>query len=319
MLRDYLVQDVEDPRINVQSVLTRHFLAVALSGERHQPLAEDELRFAAAMNWLLKLTRQAGSADELLAVHHALRRGADNAEGIEIPSFLRRLFASLSAHAGEQAVPNYIEEFLLGTQWQEGQVQPHQPSLNLFQFRWHEALAGESPRGLRVLEPACGSANDYRFLDAYGLARLIDYTGFDLCEANVANARALFPHTRFEVGNVFAIDAPDASFDCCFVHDLFEHLSLEGLEAAVAELCRVTRRSLCLHFFNLDEIPEHLVQPVNDYHWNTLSRERVQELFARHGFAAQVLHIGSLLRWRVGCEETHNPNACTFILFRQEV
>ena len=25
-LRDYLVQDVEDPRINVQSILTRHFL-----------------------------------------------------------------------------------------------------------------------------------------------------------------------------------------------------------------------------------------------------------------------------------------------------
>ena len=49
MLRDYLVGGVEDPRLNVQSVLSRHFLTHALTGERFAALMEQELRFAAAM------------------------------------------------------------------------------------------------------------------------------------------------------------------------------------------------------------------------------------------------------------------------------
>ena len=97
--------------------------------------------------------------------------------------------------------------------------------------------------GARLLEPACGSANDYRYLAAFGIAGLLDYTGFDLCEKNVANARALFPRTRFEVGNVFEIAAADQAFALCFVHDLLEHLSPAGLERAVEELCR---RAVCL-------------------------------------------------------------------------
>jgi hypothetical protein len=38
MLRDYLVAGVEDPRLNLQSVLSRHFLARALTGERFRAL-----------------------------------------------------------------------------------------------------------------------------------------------------------------------------------------------------------------------------------------------------------------------------------------
>src|SRR4051812_24408489 len=40
MLRDYLVTGVEDPRINVQSILSRHFLNVALFGKRFEGLFE---------------------------------------------------------------------------------------------------------------------------------------------------------------------------------------------------------------------------------------------------------------------------------------
>ncbi|HPD48527.1 MAG TPA: hypothetical protein P5279_01495 [Anaerohalosphaeraceae bacterium] len=36
-LRDYLVQGVEDPRINVQSILSRHFLIAELFGDRFRP------------------------------------------------------------------------------------------------------------------------------------------------------------------------------------------------------------------------------------------------------------------------------------------
>jgi len=57
-LRDYLVRDVEDPRINVQSILTRHFLIERLFGKRFDPLAQHELRFALVVNWLLDLQKK---------------------------------------------------------------------------------------------------------------------------------------------------------------------------------------------------------------------------------------------------------------------
>ena len=106
----------------------------------------------------------------------------------------------------------------------------------------------------------------------------------------------------------------DKSFDFCFVHDLFEHLSVEGMQKAIAEICRVTRKAICAHFFNMAEDDEHFVRPVDDYHWNTLSMRRMKDMFAAHGFSAQVLHIGTFLRQHIGCDETHNPNAYTFLL-----
>ena len=107
---------------------------------------------------------------------------------------------------------------------------------------------------------------------------------------------------------------PDKAFDLCFVHDLFEHLSLEGLQAAVEEVCRVTRQGICVGFFNMDEIPDHQVHPVDDYHWNRLSMRRMRDLFAACGFGASVVHIGAFLRHQIGCDQTHNPNAYTFLL-----
>lgn len=336
MLRDYLVAGVEDPRINVQSILSRHFIVRALTGARFSPLMGQEHRFAAAMNWLARLAPQLAGPEEAAIILYALRRGADNAEGVEIPQFLAQLFAGLPTAAGGSDVPNYIENFLSEEQSVNGATQPQQPSLETFCRLWSRALVAESPelcrgrreesqlrsaqasasnlRPLRVLEPACGSANDYRFLHACGIARLVDYAGFDLCPTNIENAHALFPHVTFEVGNVFQIAAPDKSFDLCFIHDLFEHLSLDGILAAVREVCRVTRGGISVGFFNLDEIREHVVQPLDEYHWNTLSMARMRELFAAQGFRAQVIHIGTFLRREVECEETHNPNAYTFWL-----
>jgi SAM-dependent methyltransferase len=324
MLRDYLVGGVEDPRLNVQSVLSRHFLTRALMGERFNALMDQEIRFAAAMNCLAALAGKMHDTEDLELILYALKRGADNAEGIEIPEFLVRTFAALPM-AGDITIPNYIEAFLSGTQFVSGQAQLHQPSLDTFRRLWNQALAPEgsasqlsalNSQPLSVLEPACGSANDYRFLHAYGLARLVRYTGFDLCAKNIENARALFPDVSFAVGNVFEIPAPDRAFDLCLVHDLFEHLSLEGLQTAVAEVCRVTRQGICVGFFNMDEIRDHEVRPVDDYYWNRLSMGRVRELFAEGGFQARVVHIGTFLRRQIGCEETHNPNAYTFLLHR---
>jgi ubiquinone/menaquinone biosynthesis C-methylase UbiE len=167
-----------------------------------------------------------------------------------------------------------------------------------------------------VFEPACGSGNDYRFLRSFGIARFLDYTGLDLCAKNVENARALFPQARFEEGNVFEINAQDNAFDLLSVHDLFEHLSIEGLHAAVKELCRVARRAICANFFQMDEIPDHVVRPTDEYHWNLLSMDQIKKLFATHGFSGQIIQIKSFLRQEFGCDYTHNLNAYTFILQR---
>ncbi len=307
-LGGYLVADVEDPRVNVQSILTRHFLLATLFGDRFEGLMDQELRFAAVLNWLRRRECDLKASEARAALLHALRRGADNAEGMEVPAFATQLFAGLPVSVGGISVPNFIQQFLAED------VQPG--GLDTFQELWAGALEAEIPEGVRVLEMACGSANDYRFLASYGLARLLDYTGYDLCAKNVANARALFPGVRFEVGNVFEIAAADGAFELSFAHDLFEHLSLEALPIAVRELCRVTRRGLCIGFFQMDERPEHIVRPVDDYHWNTLSLDRTKALFKEQGFEVQALHIGTYVRWRTGCAETHNPNAYTFIAFR---
>jgi SAM-dependent methyltransferase len=316
MLRDYLVAGVEDPRINLQSIFSRHFLLHGLGLDRLSLLMDHECRFAAVMNWLIDLAGGLNDTAELENVLYALKRGADNAEGLEIPRFVLQTFAVLPAVVDELEIPNYIESFLSGTRFPEGKPVLHQPALDTFCDLWRQALNPQlsNSQPLSLLEPACGSANDYRFLNRYGLAPLLNYSGFDLCPANIDNARALFPGVRFDIANVFEIPAEGKSFDLCFVHDLFEHLSLPGMEVAVREICRVTRLGICVGFFNLDEIPEHREQPVEDYHWNTLSMARMRELFARHGFAARVLHAGAFLRQRIGCYQTHNPNAYTFIL-----
>jgi SAM-dependent methyltransferase len=321
MLRTYLVADVEDPRLNLQSILSRHFLVRSLSGDQFEALMEEECRFGIAMNWLTHLLHRSADPDDLTSVLYALEKGADNADGIEIPHFMLAIFAALPVTASGSVISNYVQEFLAGPQIQEPKSQLDQLSLQTFLDLWRAALGSETPSPshphLSVLEPACGSANDYRVLHACGLASLVDYAGFDLCPRNIENARALFPSARFDIGNAFEIAAGDDAFDLCMVHDLFEHLSLEGLETAVAEICRVTRSGGCIGFFNMDEIPDHQIHVVQDYHWNRLSMARMRALLAQCGFSAQVIHIGTFLRERFGCDQTHNPNAYTFYLSRR--
>lgn len=312
MLRDYLVSGVEDPRINLQSILTRHFLIEALFSGQFALLMEHELRFGAVMNWLLKLAKKPGGFEDFASLLYALERGADNAEGLPIPAFLSQTFARLPAVVDAWIVPQYIHETLSATRPTETGSRLADERLSTFERIWWTALENETPRGLRVFEPACGSATDYRFLHSFGLARLVDYFGCDLCEKNIRNARAMFPETRFDLGNIFEVEAPDKTFDLCLVHDLFEHLSIAALDRAAGEIGRVTREGLCLGFFNMHEEAEHLVRAVEDYHWNTLSLARTGALFEQQGFVVQPIHLGTFLKWRIGCEETHNENAYTF-------
>src|SRR3954454_7729619 len=114
MLRDYLVEEGEDPRLNVQSVLSRHFLIETLFGNRFASMQEEELRFAVAMNWLQKL--KGIHSDDARTLLRALARGGDNAGGIEIPHFISRIFSSLPVTVGGSRAPNYIEQALRAVQ-----------------------------------------------------------------------------------------------------------------------------------------------------------------------------------------------------------
>jgi SAM-dependent methyltransferase len=60
MLDSYLVSGFQNPRINVQSVLQRHFLLRRLFGDEFETLMTDELRFAVELNQILR-----ARADEL--------------------------------------------------------------------------------------------------------------------------------------------------------------------------------------------------------------------------------------------------------------
>jgi SAM-dependent methyltransferase len=315
MLSRYLVAGVEDPRINVQSILTRHFLLNALFSTRFEKLMEQELRFALVMNWLRRVTEEVASVEDSRAIRHALATGADQADGWVIPRYIAAIAQTLPAQADGQLVPDYLLP-VLDQNPESAALRLDEHILNTFERLWAAALAGEPPRRVSVLEPACGSANDYRFLHAYGLAPLIEYTGLDLCPKNVANAQRMFPSGHFKLGNVFALKWPDAHFEFCVVHDLFEHLSVPGLERALAELCRVTRQGLSIGFFNLHEAEEHVIRPTEEYHWNMLSVPKLRDGLQHHGFQVRIIHVDTFLKWRFGCDQTHNKNAYTFFAER---
>lgn len=303
MLRDYMVAGVHDPRLNPQSLQARHFLIEARWGDRFAALREEEFHFAIVLHWLQQ------AREDWPAVAHALARGLDNAEGRPIPAVVTRAFRRLPVRVDGREIPNYVRTTLDG----------EPGTLDTFSRLWSEALTGLEPAMDRwsVLEPACGSASDYRAWAAHGLDRHFDYSGFDLCPRNIENARALFPGVNFAVGNVFAIDHPDRAFDYCLVHDLLEHLSPAGLERALAELNRVTRQGLCVGFFQMHEGPEHVVRPVEEYHWNTLSLPRLREQLEALGWSTQAVHVRTWLRWRVGCgEDAYYDSAYTLFARR---
>lgn len=306
-LREYLVRDVEDPRINIQSILTRHFLIKRLFGERFNDVMEHELRFGLVMNWLVMLRKKLVKAGRLHVVLDALLAGEDEAEGLEIPPYVSETFDLL-------LLPNYMCDLFSWAPVETTETPIPEYLMSTFQMIWREILVAERPQDISVLEPACGSANDYRFIEAFGIADFINYTGFDLCEKNIQNARQMSPGTCFEVGNVLEIEAEDRAFDYCFVHDLLEHLSIEAMEAAIAEICRVTRKEICAGLFNMHDSEQHIIRTVGHYHWNMLSMAETKKIFERFASAVQVIHIDTFLTSMFGCRDTHNKGAYTMIV-----
>lgn len=315
-LRDYLVQDVEDPRINLQSIITRHFLLEQLFPGEYAALRYQELRFSAVMNWLLQIIHQVG-CEPLPDIFLALTAGHSHCATLPLPRYVIETFAALPATADGVPIENYLNTAMFHPAPAANDGLP-ESARDAFRNLWSTLLAGRTvAQRLAVLEPACGSANDYRFIRSFGLAHFIDYTGFDLTPANIANAQAMFPQGAFHVGNILAIAAADKSFDCLFVHDLFEHLSIPAMEHAIAEVCRVTRRALCLGFFRLHDAPDHIVTPHQHYYVNMLSLGRITALLEAHGGHVEAVWIDGLSRTLFGKDDTHNPHACTLLVHFQ--
>ncbi len=181
---------------------------------------------------------------------------------------------------------------------------------------WRSTLEGRSIEPLAVLELACGSANDYRAFAESGLARHLDYIGVDLSAKNVANARRRFPGATFEVGNILELPYPDRAFDEVIASDIFEHLSPEAMEAALQEAMRLARHGLILTFFNMADAPDHEIQRRRAYHWNRLSRPRIEARLRESFASVSAIPIARLLRDRYGYAHSYNRHAWTIVARR---
>ena len=174
-------------------------------------------------------------------------------------------------------------------------------------------LQGRQVKKISLLEPAFGSANDYRFLHQCGLADLIDYTGIDIAPKNIDNEKSRFPDINFQTQSI--LDAPfdDESFDYIVVHNLFEHLFPEALDHTLAEVLRITKHQAWLHFFNVDTIPDHTFKPIEKYHWNTLSLEKLCHTLEAQGAQVEVISIADLLFQKFDYDVYYNPGAYTLL------
>lgn len=89
--------------------------------------------------------------------------------------------------------------------------------------------------GRRVADLGCGPGRLTAHLHALGLSAL----GIDLSPGMVAVARADHPHLRFEVGNLEALDLPDAGLHGVVSWYSLIHTPPDRRPAAVDELARV--------------------------------------------------------------------------------
>jgi len=185
-----------------------------------------------------------------------------------------------------------------------------------YEVRWRAVLAERSAEPLRVVELACGSANDYRAFVDFGVARFLDYTGIDLNPKNIENAHRRFPDATFRVGNATSTGLPDASADVVIASDLFEHLPREIADAALREALRIADGGLILSFFNMADIPDDVDHPVAAYHWNLLSAPRFAGTVRTAYQHCSVTEIPRWLRAEFAYEHSYNPAAWTILAAR---
>lgn len=217
LLDGYLVRDVEDPRINLQSILSRSFLIDAIWPDEFTTLIREEFRFSICLNFILKALKTRCPQVNRQAILNALADGRQTCGDIRIPSYLRYAFELTSREP--QELPDYISQALVGPVSDQNVWLPDS-ALSAFEQIWHSVLCHREASRISVLEPACGSANDYRCLHSFGVSRFLEYTGLDICDKNIANARRRFGSVDFRIEDFLASGAENKSYDYLFVHDL---------------------------------------------------------------------------------------------------
>lgn len=305
-LDTYLVSGVEDPRINLQSILTRALLCDALFPGRFARLIDEELRFGFVMTWLLTHLQLGLDKRSMMAAITRNDRG-------RCPGFVIDTIRMLQQ--GEGVTKDYVTMALQQAEG-VGSASLASEAMDTFRRIWHEQLAALSHKGCSLFEPACGSANDFRYLDSYGFSKFLNYTGIDIAPKNIGNALGRFPDVDFRVDDLLNNSFDDDRFDYSFVHDLFEHLSITAMEHALRELLRVTRREVWIHLFNAADVPCHKVQPVARYHWNLLSVREIVRTIAEATAHAEVVSIAELGRQKFNFSRYYNAGAYTIIAAR---
>lgn len=273
-LEEYLVSGYQNPRINAQSILARHFLIDKIFGSRFDDLKQAELEFCVEANAALR--QRAGELGVSMQVHIDPAKRARVAE---------------------------VSQVIADRQTR-------------FEQRWAQTLAGETAEPVKVLELACGSANDYRFFDSYGIAGFLDYTGIDLNETNIVNALQHYPDVNFEVGSILDLPYADDSFDYVLAFDIFEHLSLAAMHQALGEAKRVARQGIVIAFFIMVNAPEHNERIKGSYHWNELSAPRIRDELATDFSSVRMHHIPAFLKKNYGATHSYNKKAWTIIAER---
>lgn len=309
-LDSYLISDVEDPRINIQSIITRSLLIDSIWPKQFTSLIRQELLFGVCMTFILKTLRSTASISHQQLLD-ALSQGDQICNDIKLPDYLQQTYNSLSAN--DQDIPDYITHALISIPMDEdGPIA--ESALSTFENLWTLVLRDRDSQNISVIEPACGSANDYRFLHSYGVAGSLNYTGFDICKKNIANANRRFPKVNFICDDILNQAPRNQPHDYLYAHDLFEHLSLEALDVALAEAARLTRKQACLAFFSMADIDEHIVKPTSQYHCNTLSLAKVKKTLMKYAADIDVIHIDTFLKENFQCDDYHNKNAYTLIV-----
>ncbi|MGA8475480.1 MAG: class I SAM-dependent methyltransferase [Candidatus Cybelea sp.] len=108
------------------------------------------------------------------------------------------------------------------------------------------------PEAAHILDAGCGTGEiASRIAELYPSAQVL---GVDILDAHLERARtrysALAPRLRFDHQSVFALDAPDCSFDLTLCRHVVH--SIPHADRVIAELARVTRPGGYLHLIPED-------------------------------------------------------------------
>ncbi|GLZ81142.1 methyltransferase [Actinorhabdospora filicis] len=108
----------------------------------------------------------------------------------------------------------------------------------------------------QVVEVGCGTGRASGRLDALG----VKVFGVDLSPEMVRVARGYFPHLRFEVGTMTALDIESSSVDGLMAWYSIIHIAPEDLPAVAAEFARVVRPGghLMLGFQQGEGVPRRI-------------------------------------------------------------